>query len=271
MFPNQLDSLVQSIIVGTAHGCCDRSCMPELSTELGAAAWIVKDPITNLSISGTTQTTGGGQIVNAYRSELPGIHSILLALTAVSIFFHLTEGAITIGCDNLAGVDCSNDDWLKVNQNTKHADLIRATRQLKAHLPIKVTFVHVDGHQDRSQDVQSLPRLAQRNIAMDHRAKACLWSLMSSSAHPLPEARLHGEGWHCIVNGIKVTSDPAPAVRKAVFGNRLQRHLQECNSLSPAAFQDVDWDAIELATAHFPPLYKLWMTKHVSDFLLLEK
>jgi hypothetical protein len=270
-FPDQLESLVQSILVGTAHGCCDGSYMPELSTELGAAAWIVEDPITNQAIHGTTQTTGEEQVVNAYRSELQGIHSILFMLTAVCTFFHITAGAITIGCDNLAGVDRSNDDWLKVNQTTKHADLVRAIRRLKASLPIKVRFVHVDGHQDRNQDVHSLPRLAQLNIAMDHRAKACLISLISSSAPPLRDAPLRGEGWLCLVNGIKITSDPAPVIRKAVFGHRLQQHLQARNLLSPIAFQDVDWDAIELATAHFPPLYRLWMTKHVSGFFAIGK
>jgi hypothetical protein len=101
--------------------------MPDLSTELGAAAWIVEDPITNQAIYGTTQTTGEERVVNSYHSELQGIHSTLFALTAVCIFFHIMEGAITIGCDNLAGVDHSNDDWLKVNQNMKHADLIRAS------------------------------------------------------------------------------------------------------------------------------------------------
>jgi hypothetical protein len=173
IFPAQLDPLAQAIMMGSAHGCCNGSYMPELSTELGAAAWTVEDPVTLQAIQGTTQTTGEERVVNAYRSELQGIHSILFAITAVGLFCHiLTEGAITIGCDNQAGVNRSNDDWLKVNQNTKHADLIRAIQRLKASLPIKVNFVHVDGHQDRSQDVHSLPRLAQLNIEMDDAAKA---------------------------------------------------------------------------------------------------
>ena len=65
-------------------------------------------------------------ISHCHAAELQGIHLLLIAVMAVSIFFHIMEGAITIGCDNLTGIDRSNDDWLKVNQNRKHADLIQA-------------------------------------------------------------------------------------------------------------------------------------------------
>jgi hypothetical protein len=124
-------------------------------------------------------------------------------------------------------------------------------------LPNTVHFVHVDSHpHDRNQDVQSLPHLAQLNMIKHHsRAKECLRTLISTSDPSLHDACLHGEGWHCSVRGIiKVTSDPALVIRKAIFGNHLQQHLQEHDQLSLATFQDVDWDAIELATVHFPPL-----------------
>ena len=40
--------------------------------------------------------------------------------------------------------------------------------------------------------------------------------------------------------------------------------------LSPAAFDDIDWPAMEMVSNLFPPLYHLWVTKHVSGFLALE-
>jgi hypothetical protein len=69
-----------------------------------------------------------------------------------------------------------------------------------------------------------------------------------------------------VVDGIKITSDPAAIVRKSIFGKQLQAYLHECYLLSLDAFQDIDWDAIDLAMAHCPPLYRLWVTKHVSGF-----
>jgi hypothetical protein len=55
------------------------------------------------------------------------------------------------------------------------------------------------------------------------------------------------------------------------MGKQLQSHLHNRNILPSAAFLDVDWDAINSATSHFPPLYKLWMSKHVSGFLGMGK
>ena len=227
VFPENLDHIVQAICNGTAHGCCDGSYMKELSTELGAAAWKVEDPSTRQAMWGTTQTSGSEREVNPYRSELQGIHTTLLAMDAVCTFCHITDGAITIGCDNLGGIKCSSADWLKLNQNTKHADLIRAIRWLKDSLPITIHFVHIDGHQDRTAAFQDLPRLAQLNVEMDHQAKVRLRALIDSSAPPLLAAPLHKEGWRCSLNGIKITSDPARAICRAVFGRRLQTHLHQ--------------------------------------------
>ena len=102
---------------------------------------------------------------------------------------------------------------------------------------------------------------------MDHNMKAHLCSLLTSSP-PLHDACLQDEGWHCMLNSVKITSDHAKAVRKAVFGTRLQKHLHEHNLLSLEAFHDMDWDAIESASKHFPPHYCFWMSKHVSGFMV---
>jgi hypothetical protein len=270
-FPSNLAPLVQAIINGTAQGCCDGSYMRELSTNLGAAAWKVEDPASGQAIHGTVQTSGNDFEVNAYRSELQGIHAKLLAISAVCSFYSIAEGAITLGCDNKGGVTRSNGDWLKVNQNTRHADLIRAIRRLKDSLPIRVTFVHIGGHQDDTMAFQELPRLAQLNVEMDHNAKARLRSLIATSSPPLRDAKLRYEGWHCTIDGAKISSDPSRFVYKAVCAPQLRAHLHDRKLLPSSAFNDVDWAAIELATDSFPPLYRLWMSKHVSGFFGLGK
>jgi hypothetical protein len=178
--------------------------MRELSTNLGAAAWKGKDSASGQAIYGTVQTTGNNFEVNAYRSELQGIHAKLLAISAVCS--KIAEGVITLGCDNnKGGVTRSNGDWLKVNQNTRHADRIRAIRRLKdTSLPIQVSFVHIGGHQDDTTAFQELPRLAQLNVEMDYNTKARLRSLIAASSPPLRDAKLRYEGWHCTIDGAKI-------------------------------------------------------------------
>jgi len=37
--------------------------------------------------------------VHAYRAELQGIHSVLMAIKAICIFFGITQGGVDIYCD----------------------------------------------------------------------------------------------------------------------------------------------------------------------------
>jgi hypothetical protein len=118
---------------------------------------------------------------------------------------------------------------------------------------------------------QALPRLVQLNIEMDLKAKARLRSLILTSSNPLPAAPLRSEGWRCILNDVKITLDPSKQIYKAIMDKQLQSYLHERNILPSMAFSQVNWDAINSATSHFPPLYKLLMSKHVSGFLSVGK
>jgi hypothetical protein len=147
-----------------------------------------------------------------------------------------------------------------------HVDLIRAIRVIKAKLPVTITFEHIFGHQDDRLSFDSLPRLAQMNVEMDQLAKDWLIYLYD---HPPPNPRssfLAHEGWQCTVDGVKLTTHPAKAIRHTVFGTKLCSFLVGKQRLSRLAFVDIDWDAMETATDLFPPLYQLWASKHVSGF-----
>jgi hypothetical protein len=52
-----------------------------------------------------------------------------------------------------------------------------------------------------------------------------------------------------------------------VFETKLCAHLMGKDRITQLAFSEIlDWDAMELATNLFPPLYRLWFSKHVSGF-----
>jgi hypothetical protein len=36
--------------------------------------------------------------------------------------------------------------------------------------------------------------------------------------------------------------------------------------ITQLAFSEIDWDVMQLETDLFPPLYRLWVSKHVSGF-----
>jgi hypothetical protein len=215
---------------------------------------------------GTTQTSGEEVDVDPYRSELQGVHAMMLGLFAFCTFYKISEGHVRLGCDNSNSVRHGKGDWCKVPLSIAHADLIRAIRVIKHKLSITVDFEHVYGHQDDLLAFEDLPRLAQLNVQMDSNAKRRLIQLYEQPANPRCPSSIAYEGWQCSINGIKVTSDPGKAIRRAVFGTKLRAFLVAKHRITPSAFDDIDWDAMEKATDLFPPLYRLWVSKHASGF-----
>ena len=122
--PANFAPLLDAIIDGTALSCCNGSYMPALSPDLGAAAWVIEDPLSGCTMQGATQMSGPGQEVDSYWLELQGIHTLLLALSTVCSFFKIVNGAITVDCNSSASLNSSSADWLKVSQYLQHMDLV---------------------------------------------------------------------------------------------------------------------------------------------------
>jgi hypothetical protein len=126
---------------------------------------------------------------------------------------------------------------------------------------------HVKGHQDDFAFYEDLERLAQMNVDVDDLAKDYLRDVLALDTIPRCPPAIAHEGWQCYVMNRKVTSNPAPAIRHAVFGvllrNKLVHHGKKINS---AGFNDINWTSIKHASDLFPPLHRLWAAKHVSGF-----
>jgi hypothetical protein len=106
--------------------------------------------------------------------------------------------------------------------------------------------------------------MAQLNVEMDQSAKDHLVYLYNHPPTSLCPSSIAHEGWQCTVGAIKLTTHPGRAIRHAVFGTKLCEFLRQKGRLTRQTFTDIDWDAMEMATDLFPPLYRLWVSKHVS-------
>lgn len=252
-----------SIRNGTATAVSDGSYMAAVNPELGTASWIIESD-TGLSVNGVVQTSGMPKEVNAYRSELQGIHANMMALKAICEFHGIEEGKATVCCDNEKGIYLADCKWVHLALRTKHADLIQAIRRLAANLPIEIEFRHVGGHQDKHKDFHELSRPSQLNVMMDHEAKRYLRHLLDMEYRPSVPTAIHGEGWRCTIDGSKATSCPGEAIRTAVYSDEICTHLHKHKGLSPEKFPCIDWEANGDALSSAPTLFSLWLTKHVS-------
>ncbi len=259
-------SIAEAIESRKALAVCDGSYMPDACRSSGAAAWIVEHSDTQICCNGVVQTSGEEDEVNPYRSELQGLHALLMALLAICKLFNITQGYVKVGCDNETAVWLAGNPILQLAMHTKHVDLVRAIRKIVAELPIEIEFVHVDGHQDKHTPYHRLDRMGQLNVQMDSEAKRYLrWLLSSPYPTPCPST-IFKEGWSCHIQGTKTTTDPAGPIRRQAFRNDMIAHVKSRHKIEPELFDSVDWDANRDALNNAPVLFSLWATKHVSGF-----
>ncbi len=102
VFPDNGQAVAHTIHLGTAHGVCDGSYMSEVSPDFATTAWLLEDsclPHFHLC-QGIVHVSGPSSVANAYRAELQGLHSLLMAIKGLCSFHRITMGFITVGCDN---------------------------------------------------------------------------------------------------------------------------------------------------------------------------
>jgi hypothetical protein len=235
--------------------------------KVGAAAWKIENPTSHQAIEGTTRTAGEPLEVDSYRSELaPGVYAMLLGLLAFCTYYKIPDGKVTLGCNNATCVHLSRGNWLKIKLRSSNCDLLHAIQIIKAKLPIQVVFVHVRGHQDDLLLFSALTQMEQLNVEMDDKAKSFLRTVLADDQILQCPSTIAYEGWQCYMLGRKLTSDPGPPICLNVFGSKLLSKLVNEGRITLAAFQNINWAAINRASSTFPPLYQLWVAKHVSGF-----
>jgi hypothetical protein len=262
--------LALGIQLGTALAVGDGSYMPECSKELATSAWIMQKEVdSRKQCLGECLTSGTIDEVNAYRAELHGVHSLLLALTVLCRVYELKTGSITVACDNNNTVYHTNNGHLDISSSVKHVDLVRAIRRLRNELPITVIMVEVNGHQDKIMAFDNLSPLEKLNCLADYYdAKSLPWKTIRESpptdSPPIVPNHIYGEGIRCIIGGIKVTGNPKNAIADHMFQEAIANELDRKGTLSYSAFGYVNWDAMDSALAHRSPSFCTWVTKHVT-------
>jgi len=260
--------LVQAISRGDAFGASDGSYMPHANRALGTAAWGLKDPTSETLCAGLVRTSGQPSEVNAYRSELQGLHTLLLAVFVLCQHWTITEGRITLACDNEKAISLSAQPYLEVPCTVAHADLIRGIRRLIHEIPIKVILCDVAGHRDDHVPFVDLTPMEQLNCQMDEAAQTFLRSLLLAAARPdsVPPAptAIYGEGTSCTIHGVKITSAPDDQILDVLYASQMREHLHTKAILHRDLFFSVDWDAIDRAMRNRRQSFQTWMTKHIS-------
>ena len=267
-FPRNAELVADAIRNGCCHGVTDGSYMASRAFDMGTAAWIMENWLRPgiQRCRGVVTTSGESSLVNAYRSELQGMHTMMLAIYVVCLVHSITEGSGRLGCDNETTVFLSQLDSTRVTYVHAHIDLIRAIRKLKSLIPVKLTIEHVTGHQDKTKNFGDLDRMSQLNVEVDNEAKRYLRHRIRHERCGFTQSSMEKEGWRCYVYGKKVTKNPTELLRRGYWGRSTLLYFDKHDSLDESAFDLVDWDSMYDAMHSFPDLYRMWVTKHVTGW-----
>ena len=140
VYPQDLSPLVHAIRSGTAIAMSDGSYMPHRYPGQAAAAWLLSDSLAQkpLLFYGVAPVPGSSSQVNAYRAELYGMYSLLVALEHLCSVHHLADGGVLIGCDNKGVIFQAQAFHEYVPCNKLHADLLCAITALRLHSTLKL-------------------------------------------------------------------------------------------------------------------------------------
>ncbi len=111
----------------------------------------------------------------------------------------------------------------------------------------------------------------QLNVQCDLLAKDAVTQLAHRMCHgewdiDVTAQFLPGEHTAIVVNGIKQTSDPGPAIHLLLGREQAKTFLCSKKGWTEEQFEEVDWLALHKALQGKPPGYRTWLTKQHSNF-----
>ena len=260
-FPQDSRNLKKHIQEGTAVAVTDASVSKQ--TLVAASSFIITTPELNDACVGSHGVPTGSSEMESYRAELYGVFSIVMTLTSIVRKYNITEGSITLACDNKASLFNSILHQQRSNINQSSFDILWAIHDLLQTLPIKIVPKHVLGHQDLKKKKLSL--LETLNCFVDRKASQYRHYIENSNTYKY--SKVHWlSNWVCRIDGKYITSEMDRHVLNKINESRMRQYLVEKKKYHPRAFDLINWDAIQSATESLPHSKQLWLTKHVSGF-----
>jgi len=253
---NEGRNLVEAIISGLQGNIMAIS-DGSYKDSLGTAAWTIGTEEEESLLSGTVVCPGAESDQSSYRSELTGLYAILAIIDQLCQFYSVNEGMIQIACDGLSALNMAFDHPPILTRDLPDYDLLGAIFSLRRNMRLSLSFKHVKGHQDETQE--ELDIWAKRNIAMDTKAKQYLIVAASTPRH----FDIKGEPWQLWVGGKKITANLCHNIYEAV--HRVSSTDYWASKVNdPSCIKEVDWQLVGKALRTVPRTRRVFLSKHIS-------
>ena len=140
-------SNVQGIRIADAITKNEAIALTDGSYQKHGTAWFCIGENFNSIWQGACRVPGPMGSQSAYHSELISIYATLQMCRRVCTEHSIQSGGITIACDNLTAGHSLLRTLYYPNPTWDHFDVLQAIFRLIHILPIRVWYIHVEGHQ----------------------------------------------------------------------------------------------------------------------------
>ena len=200
-----------------------------------------------------------------YRGELLGaVMTLLILRAAMASENTVTRAQQVILCDNRGVISHGNSPHQSLPEKQKQADLIRLMKLLSSTNKFHPKWEWVEGHAVERKGWRCSTLAERLNHQADILAKDSLVSAIAGGS--VMEGDFPFEPTRFKLSGIRVCTSPRQSLEKD-WGYRTARTLYaEKDIIQIEDFHLVWWDGLDRAMAGYPKSYRVWLTKHVSEF-----
>jgi hypothetical protein len=200
-----------------------------------------------------------------YRGELLGaVMTLLILRVAMASENSATRVQQVMLCNNHGVISHGNSPLKSLPEKQKQADLIRLTKLLSSTNKFQPKWEWVEGHAVERKGWCNSTLAERLNHQADILVKNSLVSAIAGGL--LMEGDFPFEPTRFKLSGSRVCSSPQQSLEKD-WGYRTARTLYaEKDIIQKEDFHLVWWDGLDRAMAGYPKSYRVWLTKHVSEF-----
>ena len=231
---------------------------------LGTAAIIITTLADTDRITLVCRTPGVQDSQSAYRSELIGILSAIMAVDWMCSSWGVLPVTVLIqfACDGKSALGNAFGDR-HLLPSMKQFDLLSAIRGALRQTKVRWLPQHVDGHRDDSVSWEELTWWEQRNVEADQLAKAYRRQLEEqANLPPALNARFFTESSALFINGIKQQALSKVRLMELVALPRLRKRWSDRQTITRNVEEEVDWATVAKAMKGLRPGLQRWITKH---------
>ena len=199
-----------------------------------------------------------------YRGELLGALMALLILQAASSQLPPATNTVVLHCDNRGVNSHGNSRLRSLPEKQRQADLIRHIKHISQTMQVQVKWEWVEGHTVERKGRHRSTVHERLNDQADKLVKAAL--LFAISGENAYEGDYPFEMVSIKLTGQRVSGSPRQALQEHWGYNAAKELFGEKNIIRPEHFYLVWWDAVGAAMSSYPKMYRVWITKHISEF-----